>query len=69
MRFSFPKTEGVLGCNLPRLVMPRCLPNSPVSTPRAVLFFSLKTEGVLDRGSLHGSCPTTKGTKFAATKW
>lgn len=35
----------------------------------AVLFFSLKTDGVLDRGSLHGSCPTSKGTKWAATKW
>ncbi|KAI7835426.1 hypothetical protein COHA_010673 [Chlorella ohadii] len=35
----------------------------------AVLFFSLKTEGVLDRGSLHGSCPTTKGLKYASTKF
>jgi len=38
-------------------------------TLRAVLFWSLKTEGVLDQGSLHGSCPTSKGVKFAATKW
>lgn len=35
----------------------------------AVLFFSLRTEGTLDKGSLHGSCPTTKGIKYAATKW
>lgn len=35
----------------------------------AVLFFSLRTEGTLDKGSLHGSCPTLKGTKYAATKW
>lgn len=36
----------------------------------AVLFFSLRTEGVLDRGSLHGSCPTLGSTqKWAATKW
>ncbi|EFN51227.1 hypothetical protein CHLNCDRAFT_28161 [Chlorella variabilis] len=35
----------------------------------AVLFFSLRTEGTLDKGSLHGSCPTLKGFKFAATKW
>jgi prolyl 4-hydroxylase len=34
----------------------------------AVLFFSLRTEGTLDKGSLHGSCPTLKGLKYAATK-
>lgn len=26
-------------------------------------------DGTFDRKSLHGSCPTTKGTKFSATKW
>ncbi|PSC76370.1 Prolyl 4-hydroxylase subunit alpha-2 [Micractinium conductrix] len=35
----------------------------------AVLFWSLRTEGTLDKGSLHGSCPTTRGKKYAATKW
>ena len=35
----------------------------------AVLFFSLRTEGQLDQGSLHGSCPIIKGTKYSATKW
>jgi hypothetical protein len=23
----------------------------------------------VDRAALHGSCPTTKGTKWTATKW
>ena len=35
----------------------------------AVAFWSLRTDGTLDKGSLHGSCPIIKGTKFAATKW
>ncbi len=35
----------------------------------AVLFWSLRTDGSLDRGSMHGSCPVLKGTKWAATKW
>lgn len=35
----------------------------------AVVFWSLRTDGTLDAGALHGSCPITKGTKWAATKW
>ena len=35
----------------------------------AVLFFGLTTQGTLDRGSLHGSCPVIKGTKYSCTKW
>jgi hypothetical protein len=35
----------------------------------AVLFWSLRTEGTLDKGSMHGSCPVIKGRKQAATKW
>ena len=35
----------------------------------AVLFWSLRTDGTLDKGSLHGSCPVIAGTKYAATKW
>jgi prolyl 4-hydroxylase len=35
----------------------------------ALLFYSLKSDGSLDPKSLHGSCPTTKGTKWSATKW
>lgn len=35
----------------------------------AVLFWSLRTDGVLDKGSQHGSCPVIKGVKYAATKW
>ncbi|KAL6782723.1 PFH16 [Auxenochlorella protothecoides x Auxenochlorella symbiontica] len=35
----------------------------------AVVFWSLRTDGTLDAGALHGSCPVTKGTKWAATKW
>lgn len=35
----------------------------------AVMFFSLKTDGTEDPTSLHGSCPTTKGEKWSATKW
>lgn len=35
----------------------------------ALLFYSLTPEGVEDEMSLHGSCPTTKGEKWSATKW
>jgi prolyl 4-hydroxylase len=35
----------------------------------AVLFWSLRTDGTLDRGSEHGSCPVIRGVKYAATKW
>ena len=35
----------------------------------AVLFFSLDLDGKEDPTSLHGSCPTTKGEKWSATKW
>ena len=35
----------------------------------AVMFFSLTTEGKEDPTSLHGSCATTKGEKWSATKW
>lgn len=35
----------------------------------AVLFWSLRTDGTLDQGSIHGSCPVIRGTKYAATKW
>jgi len=35
----------------------------------AVLFYSLKPDGEPDPASLHGSCPTTKGVKWSATKW
>jgi len=35
----------------------------------AMMFYSLKPDGTLDGTSLHGSCPTTKGDKWSATKW
>lgn len=35
----------------------------------ALLFFSLHPDGTEDPASLHGSCPTTKGDKWSATKW
>eukprot|EP00877_Chromochloris_zofingiensis_P001599 jgi/Chrzof1/1143/Cz01g42060.t1 len=35
----------------------------------AILFYSLHPDGALDKSSLHGSCPTTKGEKWSATKW
>lgn len=35
----------------------------------ALLFYSLKPDGTPDRKSLHGSCPTTKGEKWSATRW
>jgi prolyl 4-hydroxylase len=35
----------------------------------AVLFFSLLPDGSTDPMSMHGSCPTTKGEKWSATKW
>ena len=41
-------------------------------TPRrgdALLFWSLKPTGELDRGSLHGGCPVLEGTKWVVTKW
>lgn len=35
----------------------------------AVLFFDQRHDGNVDWASLHGSCPTTKGVKWSATKW
>lgn len=35
----------------------------------AILFWSLKGGGELDKGSKHGSCPVLKGEKWSATKW
>jgi prolyl 4-hydroxylase len=35
----------------------------------ALLFYSLHPDGREDPRSLHGSCPTLKGTKYSATKW
>eukprot|EP00878_Enallax_costatus_P025017 GHUV01026734.1.p1 GENE.GHUV01026734.1~~GHUV01026734.1.p1 ORF type:complete len:169 (+),score=33.04 GHUV01026734.1:608-1114(+) len=35
----------------------------------ALLFYSLTPDGIEDDASLHGSCPTTKGEKWSATKW
>ena len=35
----------------------------------ALLFYSLKPDGEPDPASLHGSCPTTQGNKWSATKW
>ncbi len=35
----------------------------------ALLFYALKPDGEKDTTSLHGSCPTTAGTKWSATKW
>lgn len=35
----------------------------------AVIFYSIKPDGVLDKRSLHGSCPTFAGEKWSATKW
>lgn len=58
----------VSGAPLPGLSQ-TCHAAMPPACSRAVLFFSLRTEGTLDKGSLHGSCPTLKGTKYAATKW
>lgn len=35
----------------------------------ALLFWNTHVNGSLDKRSLHGSCPTTKGVKWTATKW
>lgn len=35
----------------------------------AIMFYSLDPSGKPDPASLHGSCPTTKGEKWSATKW
>lgn len=35
----------------------------------ALLFYGLKPNGDVDPTSMHGSCPTTKGEKWSATKW
>jgi prolyl 4-hydroxylase len=35
----------------------------------ALLFYSLRPDGETDNASLHGSCPTTGGNKWSATKW
>ncbi|GBF89340.1 prolyl 4-hydroxylase-like protein [Raphidocelis subcapitata] len=44
------------------------LANKPVKGD-ALLFYSLTPDGKEDPMSLHGSCPTTKGEKWSATKW
>ena len=36
---------------------------------RLLLACSLQPDGQVDYSSLHGSCPTTKGEKWSATKW
>lgn len=35
----------------------------------ALFFYNLKPDGNPDPASLHGSCATTKGVKWSATKW
>eukprot|EP01026_Neomeris_dumetosa_P079404 TRINITY_DN86746_c0_g1_i4.p1 TRINITY_DN86746_c0_g1~~TRINITY_DN86746_c0_g1_i4.p1 ORF type:complete len:349 (-),score=30.08 TRINITY_DN86746_c0_g1_i4:213-1193(-) len=35
----------------------------------ALMFYGLHPNGTADPTSLHGSCPTTKGEKWSATKW
>ena len=35
----------------------------------ALLFYSLQPDGALDKASLHGGCPVTRGAKWSATKW
>eukprot|EP00877_Chromochloris_zofingiensis_P013401 jgi/Chrzof1/8314/Cz03g05260.t1 len=44
------------------------LANKPVKGD-ALMFYSLKPDGSKDEASLHGSCPTTAGEKWSATKW
>ncbi|KAI4295737.1 hypothetical protein L6164_035752 [Bauhinia variegata] len=34
-----------------------------------LLFYSLLPNGLIDKTSLHGSCPVIKGEKWVATKW
>ena len=34
-----------------------------------VVFWSIRTDGVFEPKSLHGSCPVIKGQKWSATKW
>ncbi|KAI4298538.1 hypothetical protein L6164_032085 [Bauhinia variegata] len=34
-----------------------------------LLFYSLLPNGLIDKTSLHGSCPMIKGEKWVATKW
>jgi prolyl 4-hydroxylase len=35
----------------------------------AILFYSQRPDGKLDRNSLHGACPVLKGTKWGANLW
>lgn len=35
----------------------------------ALMFYSLKPNGEVDPASTHGSCPTTAGEKWSATRW
>eukprot|EP00879_Flechtneria_rotunda_P002604 GHRR01002805.1.p1 GENE.GHRR01002805.1~~GHRR01002805.1.p1 ORF type:complete len:312 (+),score=60.59 GHRR01002805.1:150-1085(+) len=49
-----------------------CAKNGLAHKPKkgdALMFYSLTPDGVEDPHSLHGSCPTTKGEKWSATKW
>ena len=53
----------------------RCIDGMPQGLkiePRrgsAVLFYSLRPDGVTDPFSLHGGCPPLAGTKWAVNKW
>ncbi|GAU34237.1 hypothetical protein TSUD_210190 [Trifolium subterraneum] len=35
----------------------------------ALLFWSMKPNGTIDRSSIHGACPVIKGDKWSCTKW
>ena len=35
----------------------------------AILFYSQKPDGTMDKNSLHGACPVLKGTKWGANLW
>ncbi len=49
-----------------------CAKRGPAVKPQtgdAILFWSLDLTGVEDEGSMHASCPVTRGEKWTATKW
>ena len=48
--------------------IPTALKVQPIKG-EVIIFYSLHSDGSLDRSSLHGGCPVIEGTKWSANKW
>ena len=48
--------------------IPTALKVQPIKG-EAIIFYSLNSDGSIDKKSLHGGCPVIDGTKWSANKW